>query len=122
LCSIAEPDIGVPTPRAQSYFHQIISGVGYLHNLGISHRDIKPENILLDAHGKLKITDFGFATVFRTRGVERLLEKRCGTLPYVAPEVLVKQYKAMPADIWSCGIVLLALLAGGKIDGLWSLE
>ena len=113
LICILEPDVGVPTPLAQTYFHQIISGVGYLHNLGIAHRDIKPENILLDRHGKLKITDFGFATVFRTRGVERLLDKRCGTPPYVAPEVLGKQYKATPADIWSCGIVLLALLGGG---------
>jgi serine/threonine protein kinase len=44
---------------------------------------------------------------------ERLLESKCGTLPYVAPEVLEMKYLAEPADIWSCGIILVALLAGG---------
>jgi serine/threonine protein kinase len=45
---------------------------------------------------------------------ERLLEKRCGTLPYVAPEVLMRLYHAEPADVWSCGIILVAMLAGGE--------
>ena len=63
----------------------------------------------------LKISDFGMATVFRHKGRERLLERRCGTMPYIAPEVLVRsQYNAEPADLWSCGMVLLAMLTGGK--------
>lgn len=52
------------------------------------------------------------ATIFRHKGEERLLNKRCGTLPYVAPEVIHKEYRAEPADIWSCGVILVALLAG----------
>jgi serine/threonine protein kinase len=47
---------------------------------------------------------------------ERTLEKRCGTLPYVAPEVLMRPYHAEPADVWSCGIILVAMLAGGECD------
>uniref|UniRef100_A0A672GAG8 non-specific serine/threonine protein kinase n=1 Tax=Salarias fasciatus TaxID=181472 RepID=A0A672GAG8_SALFA len=81
----------------------------YLHSVGITHRDIKPENILLND----KLSDFGLATVFRFRGNERLLNRLCGTLPYVAPELLSQtEYKAQPADIWACGIVLTAMLAG----------
>lgn len=51
---------------------------------------------------------------FRKKGVERLLDKKCGTKPYVAPEVFLRPYRAGPADIWSCGVVLVAMLAGGK--------
>lgn len=50
----------------------------------------------------------------RLKGKERLLDKKCGTLPYVSPEVLLKPYMAQPADIWSCGIILVTMLAGGK--------
>ena len=62
----------------------------------------------------LKISDFGLSTVFRYQGSERMLNKCCGTEPYVAPEVYAgMEYNAEPADLWSCGIVLVALLAGG---------
>lgn len=54
--------------------------------------------------------------MFRFKGRERLLNRLCGTLPYVAPELLSQtEYKAQPADIWACGIVLTAMLAGGNV-------
>lgn len=107
-----EPDIGMPTNEAQKYFKQLISAVEYLHSRGVAHRDLKPENLLLDDNDNLKVTDFGLATIYRMQGKERCLERRCGTLPYVAPEVLVRPYHAEPADIWSCGIILVTLLSG----------
>uniref|UniRef100_A0A672GFS8 Serine/threonine-protein kinase Chk1 n=1 Tax=Salarias fasciatus TaxID=181472 RepID=A0A672GFS8_SALFA len=104
-----EPDVGMSETDAHRFFQQLISAVEYLHSVGITHRDIKPENILLND----KLSDFGLATVFRFRGNERLLNRLCGTLPYVAPELLSQtEYKAQPADIWACGIVLTAMLAG----------
>jgi serine/threonine protein kinase len=45
---------------------------------------------------------------------ERLLDRRCGSLPYIAPEVLMCPYHAEPADVWSCGIILVVMLAGGE--------
>ena len=61
----------------------------YIHSEGICHRDLKPENILLDAAGTLKISDFGLSAVYKLKesGKTRLLNERCGSMPYVAPEV-----------------------------------
>lgn len=104
----------MPIKNAQKYFRQLISAVEYLHSRGVAHRDLKPENLLLDKNDNLKVSDFGLATVFRVRGLERQLNTRCGTMPYVAPEVLLGNYHAQPADLWSCGVILVALLAGGN--------
>ncbi|XP_064398553.1 serine/threonine-protein kinase Chk1-like [Halichondria panicea] len=108
-----EPDHGMEPGMAQHFFLQLMSGVEYLHKRGVAHRDIKPENILLDGFDRLKVSDFGLSTVFRHQGKERKLCRRCGTPPYIAPEVYAgMDYHAEPADLWSCGIVLVALLAG----------
>ncbi|XP_038635107.1 serine/threonine-protein kinase Chk1 isoform X2 [Scyliorhinus canicula] len=110
---MAKPDVGMPEVDAHRFFQQLIAGVEYLHSIGITHRDIKPENLLLDDRDNLKLSDFGLATVYRHNSRERLLNKMCGTLPYVAPELLRrKEFRAEPVDIWSCGIVLVAMLAG----------
>lgn len=107
------PDEGMERILAQRYFQQLISGIGHMHELGITHRDIKPENLLLDRQDNLLITDFGLSTIFRYQGKTRKMERRCGTPPYAAPEVLAGlPYHAQPADIWSCGIVLVTMLAG----------
>ncbi|XP_045475071.1 serine/threonine-protein kinase grp-like [Harmonia axyridis] len=111
-----EPGVGMPSRDAQMYMKQLVRGVSYLHSKGITHRDIKPENILLH-NGILKISDFGMATLFRHKGKERMLDKKCGTKPYLAPEILVGSYHAVPADVWSCGCVLVAMLAG---ELLWN--
>lgn len=73
---------------------------------------------LIVAHfviGNLKLTDFGLATVYVNHGKERMLETKCGTPPYVAPELFQgRQYSGLLVDLWSCGIVLVALLVGSK--------
>lgn len=57
---------------------------------------------------------FSQISQFRIKGRERLLDKRCGTLPYVAPEILLRPYDATAADVWSSGVILVAMLSGGE--------
>ena len=93
---------------AMKFFRQIIYGLEYLHSLGICHRDLKLENILLDENLNIKIADFGFARFVKYS----IAETSCGSPHYAAPEVIGGHpYDGRMADIWSCGIILYALLA-----------
>lgn len=96
--------------EAARYFGQIIDAVAYCHKFQICHRDLKPENILLDGNGNIKIADFGMAAL-ETR--QRLLETSCGSPHYASPEIVAgKSYHGSPSDVWSCGVILFALLSG----------
>ena len=81
---------------------------------GVSHRDLKPENLLLTPDGKLKIIDFGNATVSINKdGSVKKMTKMCGTPPYMAPELFGNNgYTGFRADVWACGCILVAMLAG----------
>ena len=93
--------------EAMNFFRQIIYGVEYLHSLGVCHRDLKPENILLDDNSIIKIADFGFARYTK----QFIAETSCGSPHYVAPEVIGgESYDGRTADIWSCGVILYALI------------
>jgi len=98
-------------PEAQRLFKQIAAGVAHCHSCSIAHRDLKPENILLDEHLKVKIIDFGLSA---RMCADSLLTESCGSLNYAAPELLKKNcsYDGSKVDVWSCGVILYALLCG----------
>jgi len=84
--------------------------VEYLHKLNIVHRDLKPENLLLDANKNIKIVDFGLSNTYKDH---ELLQTACGSPCYAAPEMIAgKKYVGIRVDLWSCGVILFALLAG----------
>lgn len=96
--------------EALQYFQQIISAVDYCHRFNIAHRDLKPENLLLDRDNNIKVADFGMAA---WEGGVGMLETSCGSPHYASPEVVQgKSYKGCTSDIWSCGVILYALLVG----------
>ncbi|KAG2184797.1 hypothetical protein INT43_000710, partial [Umbelopsis isabellina] len=96
--------------EARRYFQQIIFGLEYCHRHLICHRDLKPENLLLDENKNIKIADFGMASLQPTGS---LLRTSCGSPHYASPEIVAGiAYNGSASDIWSCGIILFALLCG----------
>ena len=96
--------------KACRFFQQIISGIEYLGQLNVVHRDLKPENMLLDYDGGIKLVDFGLSNTYKN---DELLKTACGSPCYAAPEMIAGQrYNGSQVDIWSCGVVLFALLSG----------
>ena len=86
-------------------------GVAAAHALGVVHRDIKPDNLLVDAKGRLRVTDFGIAFADRA---EQLTQTGAmvGTPVYMAPEQFHRKDKPSPAsDVWGLGILLYVALA-----------
>lgn len=97
------------TPKeARRFFRQIISALDFCHSHSICHRDLKPENLLLDDKTNIRIADFGMASL-QVEG--SMLETSCGSPHYACPEVIRgEKYDGRRADVWSCGVILYALL------------
>ncbi|KAI8343717.1 kinase-like domain-containing protein [Chlamydoabsidia padenii] len=116
---------GLQIAEANCFFKQLICGVDYIHSMGIAHRDLKPENLLLTSTGCLKISDFGSAECFRVAWEgpdaqgQPIIHKSKGLVgsePYIAPEEFIQdEYDARKVDIWSCGIIYLAMRTGTHI-------
>ncbi|XP_044963421.1 carbon catabolite-derepressing protein kinase-like [Hordeum vulgare subsp. vulgare] len=96
--------------EARRIFQQILAGVEYCHRIMVVHRDLKPENLLLDSKYNVKLADFGLSNVMRDG---HFLKTSCGSLNYAAPEIISSKLYAGPeVDVWSCGVILYALLCG----------
>ncbi|XP_033627001.1 ribosomal protein S6 kinase-related protein-like [Asterias rubens] len=91
------------------YIAELALVVDFLHNAGIVFRDLKMENILLDHDGHVRLTDFGLAKWLK-RGART--NTICGTLQYMAPEVLHEDPYFHAIDWWSLGILMYTLLLG----------
>ena len=98
--------------QAAQVLEQIISAIIYLHSKNIIHRDLKPENIIIENSEeeflRVKVIDFDTATFYN---INERLRGLCGTIYYMAPEVVYGEYDEK-CDVWSLGVIMYMLLSG----------
>uniref|UniRef100_A0A8W8K257 non-specific serine/threonine protein kinase n=1 Tax=Magallana gigas TaxID=29159 RepID=A0A8W8K257_MAGGI len=92
------------------YLAEITLAIEHLHSQGIIYRDLKPENILLDNTGHVKLTDFGLCKESINEG--GLTHTFCGTIEYMAPEILTRSGHGKAVDWWSLGALMYDMLTG----------
>lgn len=97
-----------PEWQAASYIAQMASALRFLHRKHVIHRDIKPENILVGIHGELKIADFGWSV----HAPSNRRKTMCGTMDYLAPEIVNHYSYNTAVDLWSLGVLMYELLVG----------
>uniref|UniRef100_A0A8C7E2M6 non-specific serine/threonine protein kinase n=1 Tax=Naja naja TaxID=35670 RepID=A0A8C7E2M6_NAJNA len=91
------------------YLAELALALDHLHSLGIIYRDLKPENILLDEEGHIKLTDFGLSK--ESIDHEKKAYSFCGTVEYMAPEVVNRRGHTQSADWWSFGVLMVSFNA-----------
>ncbi len=106
--------IPLPVEKAVEVARQILDAVEYAHRQGVVHRDLKPENVLLDAAGRVKVSDFGIARLVTAGREGRLTTtgRVVGTPEYMAPELLAGADPDPRMDVFSVGVVLREMIAG----------
>jgi len=104
--------IGRLSPEAARDFgRQLALGLGAAHARGVVHRDLKPANVMIDARGRVRITDFGLAV---RPGPDGARPSAAGTPAYMSPEQLRGEEPDARADVYACGVVLYEMFTGAS--------
>lgn len=112
LYEVVQANGAVAESQARIWIRQIALAIEYLHVMDIAHRDIKLENVLVTQNYNVKLSDFGFARrILDEQGENAWSETFCGSLAYVAPEILKgNPYRPKPTDMWSFGVMIFVMI------------
>src|SRR5262245_57582895 len=102
----------LPNEKALEFARQLIAGVAAAHERGVLHRDLKPANIMIDGHGRVRITDFGLAVAADD---ETQVKEIFGTPFYMAPELFEGKGASVRSDIYALGLVLYEIYTGRRV-------
>lgn len=105
-------DYNLPESRIKDLAHQIATAMFYFKNFGIAHRDLKPDNMMMttaDENSEVKIIDFGLSKII---GPNEKSKDPFGTIPYAAPEIILRKPYGHTVDIWSLGVTIFFLVTG----------
>jgi len=111
VCSVGQLEV----VEANCFFKQLMRGVKYMHEMGITHRDLKPENLLLTPQGLIKISNFSNSECFRMawETEAHMTTGLYGSTPYIAPEQYVDlEFDPRAVDMWACGITYITMRTG----------
>lgn len=97
----------LPEDHVRFYIAELIVALEHIHKQDIVYRDIKLENVLIDADGHIKLVDFGLCKKLGPRGRSKSF---CGTVEYMAPEVIAGTGHNTAADWWALGVIAIELL------------
>ena len=101
----------------QFYLAELASALAHLHTLGIIYRDLKPENVLLAADGHIKLTDFGLSKEsFFDDEESKKADSFCGTVEYMAPEIVSRKGHDHVCDWWSFAVLMFEMLTVSIFD------
>ena len=96
--------------KTKFYIVEIILALEFLHKNNMIYRDLKPENILVDSKGHIKLTDFGLSKIVQNRDEKSYTI--CGTMQYLAPEIIGGEGYDESVDWWSLGIIMFEMFTG----------
>ena len=109
LFRLARDNPTVDSAFVRATIKQLSMALSFVHDMTVVHRDVKLENVLVDASGELKLADFGLSKKLRRRERTKTV---CGTLQYMAPEVLAEKPYGHAVDWWSLGMLVHRMAKG----------
>ncbi len=104
----------LPSEKALAVGWELCLGLSAIHAAGLLHRDLKPSNVMIDGRGRVRIADFGIASLITP---DSYAERRAGTPAYMAPEQLAGAAAHIRSDLYALGLVLYELFTGRSIHG-----